>query len=385
LTKLKLLYVDDERVNLTNFTIAFRAKYQIYTARSGQEALKIFEDNDGIAIVVTDQRMPGMTGVELLQHIKKQNKDVIRIILTAYTEVADIIVAINKGHIYQYIVKPWVENDLLQVLDKASENYLLVLENKRLVKELEEDISERKRMEDELRVLYKELHRLSARLIDAQENERKRISMELHDGIGQNLIALKLQFNNFCFQLESSDKEKTQEAATIISGTLQKTLESTRSICQNLWPVVIEKFGFDLALKEFLDNFSRDYGIEIVLGSIHIQKYFSKHDQHQIYRILQEILNNIGKHSGTKKVNLNTINRADSLCIEITDFGCGFDTPNLAGSQQEKGCLGLNTIRERVTILGGTIDIQSFIEKGTRFTLLLPHSREKQGKQGDTK
>jgi signal transduction histidine kinase len=353
LTKLKLLYVDDERVNLTNFTIAFRARYQIYTANSGQEALEIFKGNDGIAIVVTDQRMPGMTGVELLQHIKKQNKDVIRIILTAYAEVADIIDAINKGHIYQYIVKPWVENDLLQVLDKASEKFLLVLENKRLVKELQ---------------------RLSARLIDAQENERKRIAMELHDGIGQNLIALKLQFNNFCFQLKSNDKEKAQETATIISSTLQKTLESTRSICQNLWPVVIEKFGFDLALKEFLDNFSRDYGIEIVLGSIHVQKYFSKHDQHQLYRILQEILNNIGKHSGTKKVNFSTVNRADFLCIEITDFGCGFDTPNVAGSQQKKGCLGLNTIRERVTILGGTIDIQSFIDKGTRFTLLLPHS-----------
>ncbi|MGB5684560.1 MAG: ATP-binding protein, partial [Candidatus Electrothrix sp.] len=61
-------------------------------------------------------------------------------------------------------------------------------------------------------------------------------------------------------------------------------------------------------------------------------------------------------------------------CIEITDFGCGFDTLNLADSQQEKGCLGLNTIRERVTILGGTIDIQSSREKGTQFTLLLPHS-----------
>jgi signal transduction histidine kinase len=344
LTKLKLLYVDDEKINLTNFIIAFRAKYQIYVASSGQEALEVFKDNDNIAIVITDQRMPGMTGVELLQHIKKQNKDVIRIILTAYTEVSDIIDSINKGYIYQYIVKPWVENDLLQILDNASEKFLLVRENKRL----------------------------SARLIEAQEDERKRISMELHDDIGQNLIALKLQLNNFCFHLELNDK--AQEAATLISSTLQKTLESIRSISQDLWPVVIEQFGFDSALKELLDNFSRDYGIKIVLGSIHVQEYFSKQDQHQIYRILQEILNNIGKHSGTEMVNLNTVNRADSLCIEITDFGCGFDTPNLAGNQKEKGCLGLNTIQERVTILGGTIDIQSVIEKGTRFTLLLPHS-----------
>ncbi len=346
MTKLKLLYVDDEKVNLTNFTIAFMSRYQVYTAGSGQEALKVFKDNGDIAIVITDQRMPGMTGVELLQHIEKYNKDVIRIILTAYIEVSEIIDAINKGHIYRYIVKPWVEDDLLQVLDKACESFLLVRENKRL----------------------------SARLIEAQENERKRIAMELHDDIGQNLIALKLQFNNFCLQLGLSDKGEVQDAATIISSTLQETLESTRTICQNLWPVVIERFGFDLALKEFLGNFSRDYGIKIILGSIHVQEYFSKDDQHQIYRILQEILNNIGKHSGTEKVNLNTVNKEDSLCIEITDFGCGFDTPDLAGSRKGKSCLGLNTIRERVTILGGTIDIKSTIDKGTQFTLLLPHS-----------
>jgi signal transduction histidine kinase len=346
LTKLKLLYVDDEKVNLTNFSIAFRGKYKIYTACSGQEALDIFRDNADIAIVVTDQRMPGMTGVELLQYIEKYNKDVIRIILTGYTEVSEIIDAINKGHIYHYIVKPWVENDLMQVLNKASESFLLVRENKRL----------------------------SVRLIEAQESERKRIALELHDDIGQNLIALKLQFSNFCLQLDLTDKNEAQDAVTIISSTLQKTLESTRTICQNLWPVVIEKFGFDLALKEFLDNFSRDYGIEVVVGNIYVQEYFSKQDQHQIYRILQEIFNNIGKHSGTTAVELSTVNKADSLCIEIVDFGCGFDPLDLSGSRTGKNCLGLNTIRERITILGGTIDIQSSKEKGTRFILLLPHS-----------
>ncbi|WPD22415.1 MAG: response regulator [Candidatus Electrothrix scaldis] len=353
MTKLKLLYVDDERVNLTNFTIAFKKKYQIYTANSGPEALKIFQENDDIAIVVTDQRMPGMTGVELLQHIKEHNEDAIRIILTAYTDATDIIDSINKGHIYQYIVKPWIEKDLAQVLDKASEIFLLVRENKRLVKELQ---------------------RLSARLIDAQENERKRIAMELHDDIGQNLIALKMQFNNFCFQLESSDKEEIQETATIISSTLQRTLESTRCICQNLWPLVVEKFGCDLALKELLDNFSRDYSIEVISGGIQIQQYFSKHDQYQIYRILQEILNNIGKHSGTKKIKIQATCNEDSLCIEIADFGCGFDPPDLAGNHEKKGCLGLTTIRERATILGGSIDIQSCREKGTQCILVLPHS-----------
>ena len=147
MTKLKLLYVDDEKANLTNFLIAFKSNYQVLTADSGQSALQTFIDNDDIAIVVADQRMPGMTGIELLQNIKQRNEDVIRIILTAYTEVSEIIDSINKGQIYQYIVKPWIESDLLHLLQKASEKYLLVCENKRLFHELEEDIKERKRLE----------------------------------------------------------------------------------------------------------------------------------------------------------------------------------------------------------------------------------------------
>ncbi len=147
MVKLKLLYVDDEKINLTNFQIAFKRQYQIFTAISGQAALEVFEDVEDIAIVVADQRMPGMTGVELLQNIKERNEDVVRIILTAYTEVSDIIDAINRGHIYHYILKPWVEKELLQLLEKASEKYLLVHENRRLVRELEEDISKRKQLE----------------------------------------------------------------------------------------------------------------------------------------------------------------------------------------------------------------------------------------------
>jgi signal transduction histidine kinase/CheY-like chemotaxis protein len=147
LTKLKLLYVDDEKANLTNFAIAFKKNYHVITADSGEAAMQLFVDNNDIAIVVADQRMPGMTGIELLQNIKYCNEDVVRIILTAYTEVSEIIDAINKGQIYRYIVKPWIESDLSQLLGQAREKYLLVNENKRLVQDLERDIKERKRLE----------------------------------------------------------------------------------------------------------------------------------------------------------------------------------------------------------------------------------------------
>ncbi|MBU4263359.1 MAG: response regulator [Proteobacteria bacterium] len=152
--KLKILYVDDEKANLINFSIAFKRYFTIFTADSGPAALEIFENTPDIAIVVADQRMPRMTGVELLRQIRRLEPDAVRIILTAYTDVADILDSINKGKIYHYIIKPWEEDELLQLLHKAGEMYLLTRENKRLLKELNEknrqlesDVGRRKRLE----------------------------------------------------------------------------------------------------------------------------------------------------------------------------------------------------------------------------------------------
>ncbi len=358
--KEKILIVDDEPAVIEVFRLNFRDRYTVYTASSGVEALEIFQKYNNIGVILSDHNMPGMNGVELLTEIYTLNPDTIRIIITAFTEFQNILDAINKGHIYHYVLKPWDSIQLGIILEQGIKSWTLIKENRRLAQEQER--------------MNKELQQLTLKIIHAQENERKRISMELHDDIGQNLIALKLQFSNFCAQLEQNEMDEAQETGLIIRSALQKSIDSTRNICQNLWPVVIEEFGFDLALQEFLDNFSRDYSIKTVVGSLHVQKYFSKEEQHQVYRIIQEIFNNIGKHSGTDRVTLNTVNGTESLRIEITDFGCGFDTKNLGYNQKEKGGLGLNTIQERATILGGTVDIESFIEKGSCFTLTLPHS-----------
>jgi signal transduction histidine kinase/FixJ family two-component response regulator len=154
LEKLKVLYVDDEKANLINFSIAFKSYFTIFTADSGPAALEIFENTPDIAIVVADQRMPRMTGVELLQKIKELESDAVRIILTAYTDIADILDSINKGKIYHYIVKPWDEAELLPLLHKAGGMYVLTRENKLLLKELNEknrqlefDVNRRKWLE----------------------------------------------------------------------------------------------------------------------------------------------------------------------------------------------------------------------------------------------
>ncbi len=136
--KLKLLYVDDEEVNISNFKMAMKRHFNIITATSAQTALDCFDDHPDIALVVADQRMPGKTGTELLAEIRSLYPDTVRLMLTAYSDPTDIMAAINRGEVYHYLTKPWEENILLDILNKAAEKYRLTAENKSLLLQLTE-------------------------------------------------------------------------------------------------------------------------------------------------------------------------------------------------------------------------------------------------------
>ena len=132
--KNNILYVDDESNNLISFKASFRNKFHIYTAQNGNDALEIMKTNK-ILVIICDQKMPGMSGVELLESVLAQYPDTIRMILTAYSDVNSIIDAINKGRIYRYISKPWNEDELTLIIEHALESYFLREENKKLVED----------------------------------------------------------------------------------------------------------------------------------------------------------------------------------------------------------------------------------------------------------
>jgi two-component system response regulator AtoC len=132
-----ILVVDDEQDNLDAFRFNFKKTFDILTANSGPEALTILADRD-VAVVVTDQRMPKMTGVELLREVRERQPDSVGIILTAFTDVDVLIEAINLGQVYRYITKPWDAKEVRGVLQYAIERYHLQRENKRLMAQLAE-------------------------------------------------------------------------------------------------------------------------------------------------------------------------------------------------------------------------------------------------------
>jgi len=132
-----ILYIDDEEDNLTVFYSTFRRNYEIHLATSGQEGMEIMKQHN-VHLVIADQRMPKMTGIEFLEKIIFEYPDCIRMVLTGFSDVEAIIQAINKGRVYRYITKPWNKDDLKITIDHALETYNLKQQNRKLFTDLKE-------------------------------------------------------------------------------------------------------------------------------------------------------------------------------------------------------------------------------------------------------
>ncbi len=120
--EISVLYVDDEENNLVSFKATFRLKYNVFTAISGEKALEIIDNNE-IHVIITDQRMPAMTGVEFLEKVIAKNSDITRILLTGFADMSAVVDAVNKGKIFHYLTKPWVEEELDLTIQKAYDIY----------------------------------------------------------------------------------------------------------------------------------------------------------------------------------------------------------------------------------------------------------------------
>ena len=250
-TSVKILYVDDEQGNIDYFKTVFRREYHVLTAKSGEEALQLLSEVEDIKIVLTDQRMPRMTGVEFLKRVMEMPVDPVRILVTGYADMETVIKAINQGHIFYYISKPWTYDEMKIVISKAIENQRLIQENKELLvnaerKQKEMVISELENLRNQVNphFLFNCLNTLHALV---PENEQARdfvkklaaIYRYLLEHNKLNLIPIKeelqfcvnyfylqnvrflgaLTFNN---QIEDSALDKT-----IPSASLQILIENT--------------------------------------------------------------------------------------------------------------------------------------------------------------
>lgn len=145
-----ILYVDDENSNLIVFKKAFESDFLVKTCASAQEALDILK-TEHFPLIISDQRMPGMTGIELCEKLVTFSPQSVRMILTAYTETQMLLDAINKGHVHDYIVKPWKKSDLKPVFDRAFENYK---QRSMKLRELEERSRQTQTLQEEIKSVF---------------------------------------------------------------------------------------------------------------------------------------------------------------------------------------------------------------------------------------
>lgn len=147
--KRPILVVDDEPEILRSLKSLLRHDFVVYTAGSGEEAMRVLEQVD-VHVVMTDQRMPKMSGVEVLRRAKVSNPDAMRVIFTGYADVQAVIDAVNQGNVFRYVAKPWDPDDLVAALKEAGDAYDRLVERERLLADLREHEEQCVAVDDEL-------------------------------------------------------------------------------------------------------------------------------------------------------------------------------------------------------------------------------------------
>lgn len=226
------------------------------------------------------------------------------------------------------------------------------------------DITQRKRAEEELRSLHR-------RVIEVQEAERLRIAFELHDGINQLIASVKMRLNKVQDNLPEL-KPAAREILSRCDHLLIKALEENRRIAHNLRPSDLDHLGLTAACRNFCDEFQSRTNLQVQCRITSFSRRLPSGVELNLFRIVQEAINNIEKHAQAKTIKLLLDDRDGVIHLKIQDDGRGFD-PRKPNENKKKGHgLGLTSIRERALSLGGTCKVRSAPKKGTSITVSVP-------------
>ncbi len=230
-----------------------------------------------------------------------------------------------------------------------------------------QEIKERKQVEDALAVSEKRLRYLSSQILTAQENERKRVAQELHDGIEQYLSAIKYRVEDAIQRLGREDTGKVKEGLKIIIPVIQEAVEEVRRICMDMIPHSLESSGILATISRFCKEFQVKYPVIRINSKISIKE----NDvpvllKSVIFRIIQEALNNVARHSEADSVSLSLERRGENLILTIKDNGLGFDQRKISPIANFGRGLGLVSMKERASLSGGSLTIRSVSGTGTQ-------------------
>lgn len=232
-------------------------------------------------------------------------------------------------------------------------------------------VIENARMFDKLRKQQEQMEQLLTQVVLAQENERQRISIELHDSVAQWLAATSYRAQTASRLLKGNGDEKVQTELANMESTIDKSLKELRRVLIGLRPPALDELGLTHALQQSLEELKAD-GILCQFSEVGTPVRLPSSTEIAVYRIVQEAVANIRKHANARQVNLRLYFEKNKLVAEIRDNGRGFDLSQTLDSAVAVGRMGLLGMKQRVDMLGGDIRIKTGEGAGTTIILTLP-------------
>jgi signal transduction histidine kinase len=233
-----------------------------------------------------------------------------------------------------------------------------------------QDITERKYAENSLRDSSVQLRALSRRLVDLQESERRDLSRELHDRVGQNLTALKINLDMLQPAVAPHGHEDILARLADSAALVESTMDTIENIMSERRPPMLDDHGLAAALEWHARNLSRRTGIGVEVRASEPAVRPAPHIEIALFRIAQEALNNVAKHAGARRVEIVLAHENGECVMAVQDDGIGFDGE--ATPDKHRAGLGLVTMKERSEAIGGSLEIGRLPGGGTLLTVRVP-------------
>jgi len=352
----KILIVDDDPLGIETLESILEGQgYDISSATNGASAL---EKADQLLpdLILLDVMMPGMDGFEVCRRIRATPKlaEMPIIILTALDDRPSRLRGIECGA-DDFLSKPADRQEL-----RLRAKTILRLNRYRTLLTQRED-----------------LRQMAERVVTAQEEERKRLSRELHDDLGQALIAHTLNLRNLQSEIPIQPETLSTRLDGLIGDTNQ-TIHKMRLLAQDIRPTLLDTLGLRTAMETYSREFSYRSGLPVIFEADMKLPEMSDVISITLYRVLQEALTNVIKHAHATQVWVDVSIEENTIALTIQDNGIGILTP----SDAAKNGIGITGLRERLTLVGGKLEISSPTTKGTIISAQLrleetPKAREK--------
>ena len=350
--KVNILMVDDQPAKLLSYEVMLgELGENLIRANSGREALELLLKNE-VAVVLMDVSMPELDGFELAEIIRQHPR---------YQKTA--IIFISAVHL--------TDLDRLKGYQRGAVDYISVPVVPELLRAKVSVFAELHRRAHQLEMLNRELRRLSSSLIAMQDDERRRIARELHDGLGQELTAAKMIVDGILFQEKGEASSFKRNAAADASSLIDRAIQQVRSISHLLHPPLLDEVGLLSALRWFLEGFTKRSGLHTVL-EVEPQEFprLPSELETAIFRIVQEALNNVFRHAKARNCWITVKHASGQVTVTVRDDGKGVEQ-GVTEFRPDRIGMGIGGIRQRIKEFGGELRLAR-LNPGTLVEVVIP-------------